>query len=366
VKKRVKKIPVTVLSGFLGSGKSSVLDHILAEGESRRIATISHKIDEVDINPEIIKGKLFSDSTKAGSADKASFDYLVIKAGALLEPSTIAATFSCSGKKGGGLKDIAKIDTMVTVVDAANFMRDFEDAASLKDVVSHLDEKDERNVAELLARQVEFCDIILVNKTDLVSHTDLQRLASILRSLNHEAKIIDICHGEVPLDKILDTGRFNFDQTFESAGWLREIRGRRLEEPESCGINSFVYRARRPFHPQRFSELLNRKCQPGNELIRSKGFFWLASRPESVGLWQQAGGTGKYSYGGMFWKAVPESKWPEDKSLLKSILENWQEPFGDMRQELAFIGHSLDCNDFIEDLDNCLLTDQELQAGEQH
>jgi len=217
-------------------------------------------------------------------------------------------------------------------------------------------------VADLLVEQVEFADILLISKTDLVSEQELARLKSILQTLNTEAIQIPIEHGKVPLDKVLNTGRFSFERAQQSPGWLKEMRGEHVPETEEFGISSFSYEARRPFDPQKFYDFIHSKDIAG-KLIRSKGFFWLATRPQLAGSWSQAGGMARYGAAGLFWKAVPKEQWPEDPEYLKAIEEQWMEPFGDMRQELVFIGQGLNKNDIIERLDRCLLTDDQLIQG---
>jgi G3E family GTPase len=385
MKPSTPKLPVTVLSGFLGAGKTTVLNHILNNRENRRVAVIVNDMSEVNIDAALVKNEVELNHREEKLielsngcicctlredllveirrlAGEGRFDYLVIEATGISEPLPVAETFAFTDEDGESLSNLATLDTMVTVVDAVNFLRDYEDAADLKDTAESLGDDDERNVADLLVDQVEFCDVILISKIDLATPDQLQRLYGIVRSLNPEAEIIPISQGRVPLAKVLDTGRFSFERAREAAGWLKEIRGQHTPETEEYGISSFVYRARRPFHPRKFFDFLH-KGRPAGRLIRSKGFFWLASRPDCAGLWNQAGGTAQHGYAGMFWKAVPEHKWPQDQELLRSILESWQEPYGDMRQELVFIGQNLDRHEVVQELDACLLDDVELRAG---
>ena len=210
--------------------------------------------------------------------------------------------------------------------------------------------------------QVEFADLILVSKTDLVPTADVDRLKAIIKTLNTHASIVPISNGEVDIDKVLNTGLFDFERAQEASGWLTEMRGEHVPETEEYGIASFSYMARRPFHPQKFHDFLHGTEQFG-KLIRSKGYFWLATRPEFAGQWSQAGGIARYGFAGMFWKAVPEKNWPRDADSLATIKEQWVEPFGDMRQELVFIGQNLDRNGMVEALDDCLLTEEEVLEG---
>ncbi|MDB4825228.1 GTP-binding protein, partial [Pseudomonadales bacterium] len=221
---------------------------------------------------------------------------------------------------------------------------------------------DERSVADLLVEQVEFADVILISKTDLANTADTQRLTAILKTLNTHAKIVPIAQGQVPIDEVLSTGLFNFERAQQAPGWLKEMRGEHVPETEEYGIGSFTYEARRPFHPEKFHHFLHNTDQYG-KLIRSKGYFWLASRSEFAGQWSQAGGIARYGFAGMFWKSIPKKNWPTDEDYLASIEKQWVEPFGDMRQELVFIGQGLDKTSMREGLDECLLSEDEMLQG---
>lgn len=384
-KNNIKKLPVTVLSGFLGAGKTTVLNHILNNREGRRVAVIVNDMSEVNIDAQHIQNQVHLNHTEEKLVEMSNgcicctlredllqevgklakenrFDYLVIESTGISEPLPIAETFTFEDESGQCLSDIASLDTMVTVVDAANFLNDYEQAQSLHEVGESLGEDDHRSVTDLLVEQVEFSDVILISKTDLVSSDDLKQLISILKTLNTEADILPIEKGEIDLDKVLGTQRFSFERAQQSPGWLKEMRGEHIPETEEYGISSFVYRARRPFYPSLFYEFLHKRLEQG-KLIRSKGYFWLATRPEFAGQWNQAGGIAHHGFAGMFWKAIPESDWPEDSEYRDSIMESWQEPFGDMRQELVFIGQNLDKDKIIADLDACLLNDETLLAG---
>ncbi len=379
------KLPVTVLSGFLGAGKTTVLSHILNNREGRRVAVIVNDMSEINIDATTVKQEVQLSRSEEKLvemsngcicctlredlllevrklADEGRFDYLLIESTGISEPLPIAETFTFADQDGVSLADVTILDTMVTVVDAANFLFDFDEARYLKDTEENLGENDERSVADLLVDQVEFADVILVSKTDLISANALQTLTAVLRSLNTEAKIIPVSQGQVPLDLVLGTGLFSFERARQAPGWLKEMRGEHIPETTEYGISSFVYRARHPFHPQKFYNFLHRSDRQG-KLIRSKGYFWLATRPEFAGQWNQAGGIAHYGFGGMFWKAVPKERWPDDEEYLKNIDDVWEEPFGDMRQELVFIGQNLNQGQFVEELDNCLLAEHELLAG---
>ena len=380
-----KRLPVTVLSGFLGAGKTTVLNHILNNRDGLKVAVIVNDMSEINIDAQQIQQdvqlnraeeKLVEMSNGCicctlredllievrRLAEEKRFDYLVIESTGISEPLPIAETFTFADEDGESLSQITRLDTMVTVVDAINFLRDFNEARNLQETVESLGEEDMRSVADLLVEQVEFCDVILISKTDLCTTEQLTELTGILKSLNTEAELIAIENGQVPLDKVLGTHKFSFEKAEQAAGWLKEMRGEHIPETEEYGISSFTYVARRPFHPQKFFEFLHQDW-PCGKLIRSKGYFWLASRPQFAGQWNQAGGIARYGFAGMFWKAIPENRWPQDAESLQTIKENWQEPFGDMRQELVFIGQNLNPQAVTAQLDDCLLSDIELLAG---
>ncbi|EGG99499.1 Putative GTPases (G3E family) [gamma proteobacterium IMCC2047] len=230
---------------------------------------------------------------------------------------------------------------MVTVADAVNFLKDYDEAKSLQETGESLGDDDERCVADLLVDQVEFADVILISKTDLAESADIERLTAILKTLNTRARIIPISQGKVDIDAVLNTGLFDFEHAQQAPGWLKEMRGEHIPETEEYGIGSFSYMARRPFHPDKFYQFLHDTSRFG-KLIRSKGYFWLASRLEFAGQWSQAGGIAHYGFAGMFWKSIPKENWPTDEEYLANIEKQWVEPFGDMRQELVFIGQQLD------------------------
>ncbi|HCI01832.1 MAG TPA: 4-hydroxytetrahydrobiopterin dehydratase [Oceanospirillaceae bacterium] len=381
----MNQLPVTVLSGFLGAGKTTVLSHILNNREGRKVAVIVNDMSEINIDSAIVKNEvslnrseeklvemsngcicctlredLLDEVTKL--AKDGRFDYLVIESTGISEPLPVAETFTFADEDGVSLSDVANLDTMVTVVDAINFLKDYDEAKYLQDTEESLGEEDERSVADLLVDQVEFADVILISKTDLAKPAEIDRLTAILRTLNTDAKIVPIAQGQVNIDDVLSTGLFDFERAQLAPGWLKEMRGEHVPETEEYGIGSFSYEARRPFHPEKFYQLLHSTDRFG-KLIRSKGYFWLATRPEFAGQWSQAGGIARYGFAGMFWKATPKNRWPTDKEYLESIEKQWVEPFGDMRQELVFIGQSLDKAAMIEALDQCLLTDAELLQG---
>ncbi len=382
------RLPVTVLSGFLGAGKTTVLNHILNNRQGQRVAVIVNDMSEINIDASIIEKEISFNRAEEKLIEMSNgcicctlredllievrklaiekkFDYLIIESTGISEPLPIAETFTFADDEGISLSDIARLDTMVTVVDAVNFMKDFEEAKMLQETGESLGEDDERSVADLLIDQVEFSDVILINKIDLISTVELIQLQGILRSLNTEAEIIAIQNGQVELTKLLNTGKFSFAHAQQAPGWLKEMRGEHTPETEEYGISSFVYTARKPFHPQRFYDFIHQPWSEG-KLLRSKGYFWLATRSDYAGQWSQAGGIAHYSYAGMFWKAVPRNEWPQDEDYLKSILEKWEEPYGDRRQELVFIGQNIDQQGICQWLNECLVTDEELHAGEKY
>ena len=381
----INRLPVTVLSGFLGAGKTTVLSHILNNREGKKVAVIVNDMSEINIDSSIVQNEVSLNRSEEKLiemsngcicctlredlleevnklAQEGRFDYLVIESTGISEPLPVAETFTFADENGVSLSDVANLDTMVTVVDGVNFLKDYDEAQYLQDTGESLGEEDERSVADLLVDQVEFADIILISKTDLSTPADIERLTAVLKTLNTDAKIVPITQGQVNIDEVLSTGLFNFERAQQAPGWLKEMRGEHVPETEEYGIGSFSYQARRPFHPEKFHEFLHSTDKYG-KLIRSKGYFWLATRPEFAGQWSQAGGIARYGFGGMFWKAVSKENWPTDEEYLASIEKQWVEPFGDMRQELVFIGHGLDRERFTQALDECLLSEAEVLQG---
>lgn len=381
---QTRKLPVTVISGFLGAGKTTVLNHILSNREGKRVAVIVNDMSEINIDAELVSsGKanlsrteetlvemtngcicctLRDDLLKEVSrlAREGRFDYLLIESTGISEPLPVAMTFTFEDQFGQSLSKVSKLDTMVTVVDAFNFFRDFAEADYIRDRGESLGDEDDRTVVDLLVDQIEFADVILVSKTDLVEEETLGKVVGVLKTLNTEARVIPIEKGEIPLDQVMGTGLFDMDKAQRSPGWIKELMGEHVPETEEYGISSFVYKARRPFHPDRFWEVINQQW-PG--VIRSKGFFWLATRMKWIGEWHQAGGACRYGHAGTWWCTSPKQYWPDDEESRLRIHKNMQEPYGDRRQEIVLIGIGMKELELRAMLDTALLTDNEMILG---
>ncbi|MNI00844.1 putative metal chaperone YciC [compost metagenome] len=373
------RLPVTVLSGFLGAGKTTMLNHILSNRQGMRVALIVNDMSEVNIDAALVRDgganlsrteeqlvemtngciccTLRDDLLKEvrALAEQGRFDYLLIESTGIAEPLPVAATFDFRDENGQSLSDISRLDTMVTVVDAANLLKDYGSGDFLADRGETAGEGDNRTIVDLLVEQIEFADVVVLNKIGTATPDERDAARKIIVALNPDAKLIETDFGKVDLKDVLGTGRFDIDKAEQHPLWFKELHGFRdhVPETEEYGIRSFVYRARRPFDPARFQRFIDRSW-PG--VVRAKGFFWLATRPHFVGEISQAGALVRTGRTGLWWSAVPKERWPQTPEFAEMMKPYLDPVWGDRRQEIVFIGADpMDEQNIRAELDSCLV-----------